>query len=67
MSASQAKWKSFGLSLRMGAAMPTPSVMLCRVNPTIRNAPRAVSPRANAAPMASPSPRLCRPIPRAMR
>src|ERR671910_2891979 len=29
--------------------------------------PGATSPRANAAPMASPSPRLCRPIPRAIR
>jgi len=53
--------------LRMGAAMPTPSVMLCRVKPTIRKVPRAVSPRANAAPMASPSPRLCSPIPKDMR
>ena len=35
--------------------MPTPSVMLCSVKPTTRNAPRAASPRANAAPMASPS------------
>ncbi len=53
--------------MRMGAAMPTPSVMLCRVNPSTRKVPRAVSPRANAAPIASPSPRLWSPIPREIR
>src|SRR5829696_791843 len=65
--ASHRKCTRRGLSLKMGAAMPTPSVMLCSVKPTTRKTPSAASPRANAAPMASPSPRLCSPIPSAIR
>ena len=43
--------------------MPSPSVMLCTMKPTIRNVPSASSPSAIDEPIASPSPRLCSPIP----
>ena len=49
----------------MGAAMPSPSVMLWTMKPTIRNVPSASSPSANDEPIASPSPRLWRPMPTA--
>ena len=51
----------------IGAAMPSPSVMLCTMNPTIRNVPSASSPSAIDEPIARPSPRLCSPIPIARR
>ena len=47
----------------IGAAIPRPSVTLWIMKPTIRNVPSASSPSANDDPIASPSPRLCRPIP----
>ena len=43
--------------------MPSPSVTLCTMNPTIRNVPSASSPSAIEEPIANPSPRLCSPIP----
>ena len=64
--ANAAKCRRPGLFRTTGAAMPTPSVTLWRVNPTIRNTPSAVSPRAKALPIANPSPRLCSPIPTAI-
>ena len=51
----------------IGAAMPMPSVILWSVKPTTRKEPRAASPRAKAAPIASPSPKLCKPIPMAIK
>ena len=48
-----------------GAAMPRPSVTLWTMKPTIRKVPSASSPSANDEPIASPSPRLCRPMPTA--
>ena len=47
--------------------MPSPSVTLWTMKPTIRNVPSASSPTANDEPMARPSPRLCRPMPTAIR
>ena len=49
--------------LAIGAAIANPSVVLCSVNPTIRNVLRATLPNKTAAPIAKPSPRLCSPIP----
>ena len=46
--------------------MPSPSVTLWIMKPTIRNAPSCNSPSAKEAPIASPSPRLCRPMPTAI-
>ena len=65
-SVSATKVQSGGRSLRIGAAMPMPSVMLWSVKPSTRKVPSPAAPAANAAPMASPSPRLCRPMPSAM-
>ena len=47
----------------MGAAMANPSVVLWIAKPTIRKAPSAASPSTIAAPIARPSPKLCKPIP----
>ena len=43
--------------------MPKPSVALWRPKPTIRTTARLISPEAPAWPMASPSEKLCRPMP----
>ena len=50
-----------------GAAMPSPSVTLWIMKPTIRNVPSCSSPKANELPIASPSPRLWTPMPIATR
>src|SRR5215213_4392861 len=50
-------------SLASGAMIARPSVVLWRVKPTISRLPSVASPRLNAAPMASPSPKLCSPNP----
>ena len=42
-----------------GAAIPSPSVTLWIMKPTIRNEPSASWPNANEDPIASPSPKLC--------
>ena len=55
-----------GRSRRTGAMMPSPSVMFWMMKPTTRKVPRATSPTLYAAPMASPSPRLCSPMPTAI-
>ena len=47
----------------IGAAMPSPSVMLWTMKPMIRNVPSASSPSAIDEPIARPSPRLWSPIP----
>ena len=46
-----------------GAAIPSPSVTLWIMKPTIRNEPSVSCPKANEVPIASPSPKLCSPIP----
>src|SRR3990170_3931939 len=46
-----------------GAAIPSPSVMLWIMKPTTRNEPSVSCPKANDVPIASPSPKLCSPIP----
>ena len=51
----------------IGVAIPSPSVTLWTMKPTIRNVPRASSPTANDEPIASPSPRLWAPMPTATR
>ena len=51
------------LSLDSGAAIARPSVVLCKVKPTIRNVLKAMEPSPMDAPIASPSPKLCNPIP----
>ena len=45
--------------------MASPSVVLCSAKPTMRNAEKAAEPSPTAAPIASPSPKLCSPIPTA--
>ena len=50
-----------------GAAMPMPSVTLWMAKPTTRKVASAAAPVASAAPTARPSPRLCRPMPSAMK
>src|SRR6202042_2823937 len=45
---------------------PNPSVPLCSANPMTRTVARPISPAAALPPMASPSPKLCRPMPIAM-
>ncbi len=52
-----------GRPFAKGAAMAIPSEAFCKVNPTIRNALNAIAPRPTAAPIASPSPKLCSPMP----
>ena len=47
-------------SLDSGAAIARPSVVLCRANPTIKNVLNAIEPNPIEAPIASPSPKLCR-------
>ena len=49
-----------------GAAIPSPSVMLWIMKPTIRNEPSVSWPNANEVPIASPSPKLCSPMPTAI-
>ena len=51
------------LSLDNGPAIAIPSVVLCKANPTIKNVLNAIDPKPTAAPIASPSPKLCNPIP----
>ena len=51
---------------RAGATIASPSVVLCSAKPTTRKAPSASAPTEYAAPIATPSPRLCRPMPTAM-
>src|SRR4029079_5981555 len=63
ISPSSINHRSGGRSFATGARIARPSVVLCRVKPTIRSVPSAASPSANAAPIASPSPKLCRPMP----
>ena len=46
--------------------MPNPSVALCAPNPITRSTARLSWPAAADEPIASPSPKLCRPIPVAM-
>ena len=46
-----------------GPAIAIPSVVLCKANPTIKNVLNAIDPKPTAAPIASPSPKLCNPIP----
>jgi hypothetical protein len=46
-----------------GATMPKPSVALWSPKPMIRTIARLISPCAPACPIASPSEKLCRPIP----
>ena len=58
---------NFGLSSAIGTAMPMPSVTLWMVKPMTRKVASAAEPVARAAPTASPSPRLCRPMPNAMK
>ena len=43
--------------------MAIPSVVLCKANPTIRKVLNAIEPIPTAAPIASPSPKLCSPMP----
>src|SRR5690242_11836480 len=50
-------------SAASGATMPNPSVPLCSANPMTRTVARPISPAAALPPMASPSPKLCRPMP----
>ncbi len=47
-----------GLAFKSGAAIPIPSVILCRVKPMIKKVPNAASLRAKEEPMANPSPKL---------
>ena len=61
------KCDSAGLLRTKGATIPNPSVTLCTIKPITRNAPNARAPVAYDAPMASPSPKLCKPMPSAMR
>ena len=49
-----------------GATMPNPSVPLCSANPMTKMVARPISPRAALPPMASPSPKLCSPMPTAI-
>ena len=49
-----------------GDAMAIPSVVLWSANPTIRKVLKATYPKPIAAPIASPSPKLCSPIPMAI-
>src|ERR1700758_5411586 len=53
-------------SAASGATMPNPSVPLCSANPMTRTVARPTWPAAALPPMASPSPKLCRPMPTAM-
>ncbi len=46
--------------------MPRPSVMFWMMKPITRNVPSAAAPTLNAAPIARPSPRLCKPMPMAI-
>ena len=50
-----------------GPQMPKPSVALCRPKPMIRVTARLIWLAAAAWPMARPSPKLCTPIPIAIR
>lgn len=52
--------------LATGTAIPSPSVRFCTMKPMMSDVPSASFPTANEPPMASPSPRLCRPIPTAI-
>ena len=54
---------SVGRSSASGETIASPSVVLWIAKPTTRNVPSASAPTAYAEPIASPSPRLCRPIP----
>ena len=47
----------------MGAAIAIPSVVLCKANPTIKKVLKATEPNPTAAPIANPSPKLCKPMP----
>jgi len=49
-----------------GATMPNPSVALWRANPMTSRVASATSSRAADCPIASPSAKLCRPMPTAM-
>jgi hypothetical protein len=51
------------LLLASGATIASPSVVLCKVNPIIKKVLRTISPNKMAAPIANPSPKLCKPIP----
>ena len=50
-----------------GATIPNPSVALCRPKPMIRTTARLMAPVAPAWPIASPSEKLCSPMPVAIR
>jgi len=52
-----------GFPLAIGAAIAKPSDVLCNAKPTIKNVLNAISPRPTEAPIAKPSPKLCKPIP----
>ena len=54
-------------SCATGATIASPSVVLWSAKPTTSVAPSASEPTAYAEPIASPSPRLCRPMPSATR
>ncbi len=53
-------------SAASGATMPNPSVPLCSANPMTKMVARPISPLAALPPMASPSPKLCSPMPTAI-
>ena len=46
------------LLFAIGATIANPSVVLCKVNPTIRKVLKATCPSKTAAPIAKPSPKL---------
>ncbi|MGH9997280.1 MAG: hypothetical protein ACRD7F_04660 [Nitrososphaeraceae archaeon] len=50
------------LLLASGATIAIPSVVLCKVNQIIKKVLRTISPNKMAAPIANPSPKLCKPI-----
>ena len=49
--------------LTSGATIAKPLFVLCKVNPIIKKVLRAISPNKTASPIASPSPKLGKPIP----